>query len=144
MFHNFRMYVGHSPLEVSWTHPRGEDNHDVRASPSYRHTRIGKASRGRCMPSTITPSSRPRTPWPAPDAPLRARGDAPASPPAPSDRSRSAPVYGSAVAVPEGDATDHRPRRQGPGDRTAYFHQRFMKIRPRQEGQERIHRRSPR
>jgi hypothetical protein len=29
MFHNFRMYVGRSPLEVSWTPLRGEDNHDV-------------------------------------------------------------------------------------------------------------------
>lgn len=30
IFHNFRMYVGRSPLEVSWTHPRGDDNHDVK------------------------------------------------------------------------------------------------------------------
>lgn len=30
MFHNFRRGVRRSQLKVSWTHPRGEDNHDVK------------------------------------------------------------------------------------------------------------------
>ena len=103
MFDNVRLRVRHLQLEVSWTHPRGKDNHDVKGlSHRIEHTRTGKASRGRCMPSTITAQSRPRTPWPACDALIRARGYAPASRRAPSNRSRAAPVYGRAVMVPRG------------------------------------------
>ena len=83
IFHNFRTHVSRSPLDVHARTCEGMITMTSGPPPSYQHRRIGKACRGRCMPSTITPSSRPRTPWPAADAPIRARRYAPVSMPAP-------------------------------------------------------------
>jgi hypothetical protein len=74
--------------------------------PTHRRRHTGQTSTAMCTPSTIRPSGRARTSWPAPDVCIRTGGGSTALPLTPSDHPPSTPARAGAM---QASGACHRP-----------------------------------